>query len=130
MEYAVPRDQLSRVLAEIDAWLESSGEHVPFPVEVRFAAADDLWLSTAHGRETAYIAVHQYVRRPFERYFRAVERIVARSAAGRTGARCTGSRRTGSASSTRGSPTPSASARRPTRTASSATPTWTRLFGA
>ena len=34
-----------------------------FPVEVRFAAADDLWLSTAHGRATAYVAVHQYLRR-------------------------------------------------------------------
>ena len=77
MEYAVPRHQLVPVLAEIDAWLEASGEHVPFPVEVRFAAADDLWLSTAHGRETAYIAVHQYIRRPFEAYFRAVEKIVA-----------------------------------------------------
>ena len=77
MEYAIPRDQLVPVLTEIDRWLESSGEHVPFPVEVRFAAADDLWLSTAHGRETAYIAVHQYIRRPFETYFRGVEKIVA-----------------------------------------------------
>ena len=50
---------------------------MPFPVEVRFAAADDLWLSTAHGRETAYVAVHQYLRLPYARYFAAVERIVA-----------------------------------------------------
>ena len=77
MEYAVPRAELQGVLAEIDAWLRSSGEHVPFPLEVRFAAADDLWLSTAHGRETAYIAAHQYVRMPFRRYFDAVERIMA-----------------------------------------------------
>ena len=62
---------------EIDAWIESSGERVPFPVEVRFAAADDLWLSTAHGRATAYVAVHQYLRLPYARYFAAVERIVA-----------------------------------------------------
>ncbi|KQY23165.1 FAD-linked oxidoreductase [Cellulomonas sp. Root485] len=77
MEYAVPRDELVHVLTEIDAWIESSGERVPFPVEVRFAAADDLWLSTAHGRETAYVAVHQYLRLPYARYFAAVERIVA-----------------------------------------------------
>ncbi|MDQ0372174.1 FAD-linked oxidoreductase [Cellulomonas humilata] len=77
MEYAVPRHQLVHVLHEIDAWIESSGERVPFPVEVRFAAADDLWLSTAHGRETAYVAVHQYLRLPYARYFAAVERIVA-----------------------------------------------------
>lgn len=77
MEYAVPRAELVPVLHEIDAWIESSGERVPFPVEVRFAAADDLWLSTAHGRETAYVAVHQYLRLPYARYFAAVERIVA-----------------------------------------------------
>ena len=80
MEYAVPRDRLVQVLQEIDAWIESSGERVPFPVEVRFAAADDLWLSTAHGRDTAYVAVHQYVRLPYARYFAAVERIVAQVA--------------------------------------------------
>ncbi|MDM7830472.1 D-arabinono-1,4-lactone oxidase [Cellulomonas edaphi] len=77
MEYAVPRAELRGVLAEIDGWLRSSGEHVPFPLEVRFAAADDLWLSTAHGRETAYVAAHQYVKMPFKRYFQAVERIMA-----------------------------------------------------
>ena len=77
MEYAVPRDQLVHVLREIDTWIESSGERVPFPVEVRFAAADDLWLSTAHDRTTAYVAVHQYLRLPYARYFAAVERIVA-----------------------------------------------------
>ena len=37
----------------------SSGWRIPFPVEVRFAAADDLWLSTAHGRASGYIAVHR-----------------------------------------------------------------------
>jgi len=77
MEYAIPRDQLGAVLTEIDDWIESTGQRVPFPVEVRFAAADDLWLSTAHGRDTAYIAVHQYIRLPFGTYFRAVEKIVA-----------------------------------------------------
>jgi len=77
MEYAVPRERLVDVLSAIDGWLERSGEHVPFPVEVRFAAPDDVWLSTAHGRETAYVAVHQYARLPHERYFDAVERIVA-----------------------------------------------------
>lgn len=75
MEYAVPRAELVGVLREIDAWLRASGEHVPFPLEVRFAAPDDVWLSTAHGRETAYVAVHQYVRLPYRRYFEAVEKI-------------------------------------------------------
>jgi L-gulono-1,4-lactone dehydrogenase len=75
MEYAVPRAAVPDVLAEIAAYLARSGEQVAFPVEVRFAAADDIWLSTANGRETGYLAVHQYVRRDYERYFRAVEAI-------------------------------------------------------
>jgi FAD/FMN-containing dehydrogenase len=47
-----------------------------FPLEVRFAAADDAYLSTAHARETCYIAVHQYTGMEFESYFRAVEAIM------------------------------------------------------
>ena len=82
MEYAVPREAVPHVLGEIAAYLALSGEQIGFPVEVRFAAADDLWLSTAHGRESGYIAVHQYIRRDHEKYFAAVEAI-ARSVDGR-----------------------------------------------
>ncbi|MBO3096274.1 D-arabinono-1,4-lactone oxidase [Cellulomonas dongxiuzhuiae] len=77
MEYAVPREHVADVVREVGAWLRSTGEPVPFPGEVRFAAADDLWLSTAHDRATGYVAVHQYHRMPHRRYFDAVERIVA-----------------------------------------------------
>ena len=79
MEYAIPRADLPEVLAEIDRWIESSGERVSFPVEVRFAAPDDVWLSTAYQRESAYIAVHQFVRTPHERYFAGVETILRRA---------------------------------------------------
>ena len=82
MEYAVPRAALGQVLAGIERYLDRSGERIGFPVEVRFAAADDIWLSTAHGRDCGYVAVHQYHRRGFEPYFRAVE-AVARDADGR-----------------------------------------------
>ena len=75
MEYAVPRAAVPDVLAGIERYLARSGERVGFPVEVRFAAADDIWLSTATGRDTGYIAVHQYHRREHEPYFRAVEAI-------------------------------------------------------
>jgi L-gulonolactone oxidase len=82
MEYAVPRAAVPYVLGEIDAYLQRSGELIGFPVEVRFAAEDDLWLSTANGRESGYIAVHQYHRREHRAYFEAVEAI-ARSVDGR-----------------------------------------------
>ncbi|MBO0921757.1 FAD-binding protein [Cellulomonas sp. zg-ZUI222] len=77
MEYAVPREHVPDVLRAVDRWLRTTREPVPFPLEVRFAAPDDLWLSTAHGRATGYVAVHQYHRMPHRRYFDAVERIMA-----------------------------------------------------
>lgn len=76
-EYAVPRESVVDVLRELDAWFRTTRAHVPFPLEVRFAAADDVWLSTAHGRATAYVAVQQYHRLPHRRYLDAAERIVA-----------------------------------------------------
>ncbi|WP_343602517.1 D-arabinono-1,4-lactone oxidase [Mycobacterium sp.] len=82
MEYAVPRTAVRHVLAEVEAYLRRSGELVGFPVEVRFAAADDIWLSTANERDSAYIAVHQYHRRDHRTYFDAVEAI-ARAVDGR-----------------------------------------------
>ena len=76
MEYALPVHAVVPALRAVNTWLRHTGETVPFPVEVRFAAADDVWLSTAYGRDTAYVAVHQYHRLPFARYFRAVEDIM------------------------------------------------------
>ncbi len=76
MEYAVPLGALRDVVGEVDSWLRRTREPVPFPVEVRFAGPDDVWLSTAYGRPTAYLAVHQYHRLPHERYFDAVEAIM------------------------------------------------------
>lgn len=81
-EYAVPRSELVPALLELRSWIEASGERLPFPVEVRFAAADDIWLSTAYERDNAYIAVHQYHRLDNRRYFGAFEAI-ARSHEGR-----------------------------------------------
>ncbi|MGW7680409.1 D-arabinono-1,4-lactone oxidase [Kribbella sp. NPDC054772] len=76
-EYAVPREHVVEVLGRLRDWIDTSGSRIPFPIEVRVAAADDIWLSTACGRETAYIAIHQYHRLPHDAYFRAFESIVA-----------------------------------------------------
>ncbi|WP_345770610.1 D-arabinono-1,4-lactone oxidase [Blastococcus saxobsidens] len=58
MEYAVPRAEAPAVLAELRRVHEAADWRSAFPVEVRLAAADDIPLSTASGRETAYIAAH------------------------------------------------------------------------
>jgi FAD-linked oxidoreductase len=76
-EYAVPREHVVDVIRRLRDWIDSSGTHIAFPIEVRVAAPDDIWLSTAYGRDTAYIAIHQYHRLPHDPYFRALERIVS-----------------------------------------------------
>ncbi|KNX39142.1 FAD-linked oxidoreductase [Luteipulveratus halotolerans] len=70
-EFAVPRAVVPELLAELKAYCDRRDELVAFPVEVRFAAADDRWLSTAFGRETGYVAIHQYHRRDHRAYFDA-----------------------------------------------------------
>ncbi|HEX3515732.1 MAG TPA: D-arabinono-1,4-lactone oxidase [Trebonia sp.] len=81
-EYAVPRESLLDVLAELRAGVTGLADPVMFPVEVRVAAADDIWLSTAYGRDSAYVAIHQYVGLPYKDYFRLFESI-ATSVGGR-----------------------------------------------
>lgn len=76
MEYALPREAAIGALRELKAMVERSPLKVSFPVEVRTAPADDIALSTASGRETAYIAVHLYKGTPHRAYFTAVERIM------------------------------------------------------
>jgi L-gulonolactone oxidase len=75
MEYAVPREALTETLRELRAMVDRSGLRVGFPVEVRTAPADDITLSTASGRDSAYIAVHMFRGTPYQAYFTAAERI-------------------------------------------------------
>jgi L-gulono-1,4-lactone dehydrogenase len=81
-EYAIPRESLGTVLAELRARVPALRDAVMLPVEIRVAAADDIWLSTAYQRDTAYIAIHQYVGMPFRAYFDLFESI-AGAAGGR-----------------------------------------------
>jgi len=76
MEYALPVEDVPEVLREIDALITRKNWTISFPIEVRAAAADNLWLSTAHGRATGYIAVHRYYREDPTDYFVAVEQIM------------------------------------------------------
>ncbi|MFJ4778860.1 D-arabinono-1,4-lactone oxidase [Streptomyces sp. NPDC088762] len=75
MEYALPRERVVEALRELRAVVDRSRLRISFPVEVRTAPADDIPLSTASGRDTAYIAVHMYKGTPYQAYFTAAERI-------------------------------------------------------
>ncbi|MFG3709452.1 D-arabinono-1,4-lactone oxidase [Micromonospora sp. NPDC047730] len=75
MEYGLPREALGEALGALRRIVDGLPFKVLFPVEVRFTAADDIWLSHGYGRESAYVAIHQYVGMPYEPYFRAFEQV-------------------------------------------------------
>ena len=76
MEYAIPREHGPDAVRGVLALVRERGFPVGFPIEFRLVAPDDAFLSPAHERETAYVAVHQYQGAPWEPYFRAVEEIM------------------------------------------------------
>lgn len=99
-EWALPYEQLPTALAAIESMLTATGHKVHFPVEVRFVAPDDIWLSPASNPAAAaaiagstspdaasslrgvvaYLGIIMY--RPygkpiaFKDYFAQVERII------------------------------------------------------
>ncbi|MBD1371882.1 FAD-binding protein [Hazenella sp. IB182357] len=76
MEYSIPADCLPAAMAEIKASIDQHQFAVHFPIECRFVAADDIWLSSAYGRDSAYIAVHMYRGMEYEAYFKQLESIL------------------------------------------------------
>lgn len=76
MEYAVPREVGLQALAETRALIEREGWRISFPVEVRSAPADDVWLSTANGRDSVYLAFHVNARTDHRAYFTGVEEVM------------------------------------------------------
>ncbi len=76
MENAIPAEFLPQALKDIQQMIERKGYLLNFPVEVRFTAPDDVPLSTAYQRRSAYIAVHVYQGMEYESFFRDVENVL------------------------------------------------------
>ncbi|KAF7297155.1 FAD-binding PCMH-type domain-containing protein [Mycena indigotica] len=86
-EWAIPADRAEDCLCALSAWLKneqdrSMGERPHFPIEIRWSAGDDLWLSPANGgKETCWIGIVQF--KPYNlptRYrsmFAEFERVLA-----------------------------------------------------
>ncbi len=75
-EYAIPRESLAGVLAEVRALFARRDWRISFPIEVRVTPGDDPWLSTAYRRDSAYIAIHVFHASPHQEYFRDVEAVM------------------------------------------------------
>ncbi|MEU8318184.1 D-arabinono-1,4-lactone oxidase [Nonomuraea sp. NPDC048881] len=78
MEYAVPREHLAQALRETRDLIDRMDWKITFPVEVRVTPPSDAWLSTAYGRDSAYVACHIYRPTPNPAYFEGVEEIMNR----------------------------------------------------
>jgi L-gulono-1,4-lactone dehydrogenase len=72
MELALPREAATGFVREVLELVERERFPVNFPIEVRTAAGDDALLSTAHDRDSCYVAVHNFVGLPVDDYFAAV----------------------------------------------------------
>ena len=75
MEYSVPEESGPACLDAIRELLRRDFPKMPWPVEYRSLAADDVWLSTAYERATVTISLHQGVEVDDEPMFRAAEEV-------------------------------------------------------
>jgi FAD-linked oxidoreductase len=78
MEYAVPAEAGPDCLREIKAWLDRSPVPVSFPIQYRYVAAEDGYLSPYQGRPSALIDLQQFKGMRHEEYFAAGEEIFKR----------------------------------------------------
>lgn len=76
MEYAIPRANAAEAVRRVLEMIPRERIDVGFPIEVRFVAPDDAYLSPSHERATCYIAVHMYRGMEWEDYFGEVEAIM------------------------------------------------------
>ena len=76
-EWALPADRFEEAFAALRARLEAEDVRVTFPLEILRAAADGVWLSTAHDRDTVYIAAHRHHAEEAGPYLLLVQRTLA-----------------------------------------------------
>lgn len=74
-EVSIPAEHLSEVITAIRELFARERFATNFPLELRFVAADDIPLSPAYGRASAYIAAHMYKGMPYAKYFDALTEI-------------------------------------------------------
>ena len=75
MEYAVPAEAGPDCLREIKKFIDQSDIPINFPIQYRYVAADDAYLSPFYKQDSALIDLQQYIGLPHEEYFRAGEAI-------------------------------------------------------
>lgn len=75
MEYNVPATAYEDVFKEVSKTVNSGKFNIHFPIENRWVKKDDILMSPAYGRDSAYIACHVYAKKDCRPYFDALEEI-------------------------------------------------------
>lgn len=76
MEYGIPIEALPEAFRRVREFTKRLAMPILFPIECRVSAADDIPLSTANGRASAWIACHMYQGTSYDNYFNGVEQIL------------------------------------------------------
>jgi FAD/FMN-containing dehydrogenase len=76
MEYALPAAAGLDCFRAVRARMQGRHPAVAWPVEYRCLRSDDAWLSTAHGRETATLSLHQGAELPWQEFFADLEPLL------------------------------------------------------
>ena len=77
-EYAVDRYDAEEALRQMRALIEFERFRVNFITEVRFVAADDIWLSCDYGRDSCHLGAYNGTTPRWRDYFEGVEQIALR----------------------------------------------------
>lgn len=75
MEYNIPDAAFEECILEVKKKIEDTRYDLHFPIECRFVKGDDIWMSPAYERDSAYIAVHMYKGMPYKKYLSDMEAI-------------------------------------------------------
>lgn len=75
MEYNVPADAYEDVWKEVMKTVNSKKFDIHFPIENRWVKGDNISMSPAYGRDSAYIACHVYSKKDCGPYFAALEQV-------------------------------------------------------
>ena len=78
MEYTVPAEDGLACFREVLNTIKEKDIDIIFPIEYRYVAEDDIWLSQFYQRAGASISVHNFHDKPYLPYFAEMEAIFDR----------------------------------------------------
>jgi FAD-linked oxidoreductase len=76
MEYSLPAEQGMACFTELRDTIRRQNVNVFFPIEFRYVAADECWLSPFYQRDTVSISVHQFFKQDYREFFGIAEPIL------------------------------------------------------